>query len=202
MARRLSYCVENIMNLSFDRLHTLPRSELAPQISFRALTQAAKQSGNGTKSALRNGHVAHHYLHVQRGDLLIGILATTSSATLGVMFAAGPSLIASVALLVQSVTALAFCSSVVEIANGQLSVRYGPGWVKRKVAIREIVSCGIVISPLAYGWGVRHEARGYSWRLSQAAAVELHLKRGRVVRIGTDRPFKLVEAVNFARACA
>lgn len=141
-------------------------------------------------------------MHVQRGDLLVGILATTGSATLVAMWAAGLSLLASIALLLQSLTALAFCSSVVEIANGQLSVRYGPGWINRKIAIRDIVFGGIVVSPFAYGWGVRRERRGYSWRLSQAAAVESYLRNGRRVRIGTDRPFELIEAINSARALA
>jgi hypothetical protein len=155
-------------------------------MSSDALIQSAKHGRETIPPTQLNGSTPRAYMHVQRGDLLVGILATTCSATLVAMWAAGPSLLASIALLLKSMTALAFCSSVVEIANGQLSVRYGPGWINRKIAIRDIVSGGIVISPFAYGWGIRRERRGYSWRLSQAAAIELHLRNSRRVRIGTS----------------
>ena len=171
-------------------------------MSSGAVIRSAKHGGEAIPPAQLNSSMPRAYMHVQRGYLLVGMLAITSSATLVTMWVAGLSLLASIALLLQSMTALAFCSSVVEIANGQLSVRYGPGWINRKIAIRDIVSGGIVVSPFAYGWGVRREGRGYSWRLSQAAAVELQLRNRRRVRIGTDRPFELIEAINSARRLA
>ncbi|HEX3421349.1 MAG TPA: hypothetical protein VHT01_08970 [Candidatus Udaeobacter sp.] len=45
---------------------------------------------------------------MQRRDLLVGILATTGSATLVAMWAAGLSLLANIALLLPPMTALAF----------------------------------------------------------------------------------------------
>jgi len=139
--------------------------------------------------------MAVKYMHVQRGDLLIGVLATTSSATLAAIWIASPALLASLVLLVQVMTAVAYCSSVITETDGEVSVRYGPGWIRRTIPLREILSCRVVKSALAYGWGVRRGARGYSYQRSQSLAVELRLLSGRRVRLGTDRPLELLNAI-------
>jgi hypothetical protein len=157
-------------------------------------TNPLSQSANGFKPA-NKGTADPSYLHVQRGDLLVGVLATTSSATLGAIFVAGPYWATSLALFLQLFAVLMFCSSVIQIANGHLLVRYGPGWIGRTIPLRDIVSCGIIRSVFSYGWGVRRTSHGYSYRPSQSIAVELQLINGRRVRIGTDRPLELVDAI-------
>jgi len=152
-------------------------------------------STNGAALATHIVSGVRTYHHVQRGDLLIGVLVATSAATLAGIFAAGPQLLMIVALLLQLLATLAFCSSVITITAGKVSIHYGPGWFRRSIALREIASYRIVRNIFAYGWGMRKAARGYSIRLSNASAVELELRNGRRVQIGTDRPIALVEAI-------
>jgi hypothetical protein len=158
------------------------------------LTNPHSQSANGFKPAF-GGTSDPSYVHVQRGDLLVGVLATTSSATLGAILVAGPYWATSFALFLQLFAAFAFCSSVIQIANGHVLVRYGPGWIGRTIPLRDIVSCGVVRMVFAYGWGIRRTPHGYSYRPSQSIAVKLQLINGRRVRIGTDRPLELVNAI-------
>ena len=139
------------------------------------------------------------YHHIQRGDLLIGVLFATAGATLVAILAVGPQSLIIVALSLQLLVALAFCSSVIAIKGNNVSIRYGPGWFRRSIGLREIASIRIVRNIFAYGWGVRKTGRGYSIRLSNASAVEFELRNGRRVQIGTDRPIALVEAIFEAR---
>jgi hypothetical protein len=103
---------------------------------------------------------------------------------LAAILAAGSPLLLIVALLLQLLATLVFCSSVITITA---------------IALKEIASYRIVRNIFAYGWGMRKAGRGYSIRLSNASAVEFELRNGRRVQIGTDRPIALVEAVFEAR---
>jgi hypothetical protein len=170
----------------------LPANGLTWNMRVMHSTNAA-----GLGRHIASGGLTYHC--VQRGDLLIGVLVATSSATLAAILAAGPQLLLIVALLLQLLATLAFCSSVITITGGNVSIRYGPGWFRRSVALREIASCRIVRNIFAYGWGMRKAGRRYSIRLSNASAVEFELRNGRRVQIGTDRPLALVEAIFEAR---
>ena len=152
-------------------------------------------STNGAALATYVASDGRTYHHVQRGDLLIGMLFATSGATLVAILAAGPQSLMIFALFLQLLATLAFCSSVITITGGNVSIRYGPGWFRRSIALREIASCRIIRNIFAYGWGMRKAGRRYSVRLSNASAVEFELRNGRRVQIGTDRPIALVEAV-------
>jgi hypothetical protein len=85
-------------------------------------------STNGAALATQIASDARTYHHVQRGDLLIGVLVATSGATLVAILTAGPQLLMIVALLLQLLATLAFCSSVITITAGNVSIHYGPGW--------------------------------------------------------------------------
>jgi len=180
----------------------LPRAPVAgssfPQTALTEIC-GVMYSSNGAALGrqIASGGLTYH--HVQRGDLLVVVLAATSGGTLAAILAAGPQLLLIVALLLQLLAMLPFCSSVITITAGNVSLRYGPGWFRRSVALKEIASCRIVRSIFAYGWGMRKAGRGYSMRLSNASAVEFEFRNGRRVQIGTDRPIALVEAVLEAR---
>src|SRR5262245_52790792 len=87
---------------------------------------------------------ARMYHHVQRGDLLIGVLVVTSGATVAAILATGPHSWMIVALVLQLLATLAFSSSVITITARNISIHYGPGWFRRSIALREIASWRIV----------------------------------------------------------
>src|SRR5215469_15444557 len=136
-------------------------------------------STNGAVLAAYNASGGRAYHQVQRGDLLIGVLVATSGATLAAILAAGPQLLMIVALLLQLLAMLAFCSSVITITARNVSIHYGPGWFRRSISLKQIGAIRIVRNIFAYGWGLRKAGRGYSIRLSNASAVEFELRNGR-----------------------
>src|SRR6476660_8835601 len=100
-----------------------------------------------TNGAALGRHIASGgltYHCVQRGDLLIGVLVATSGATLAAILAAGPQLLMIFALFLQLLATLAFCSSVITITAGNVSICYGAGWLRRSIALKEIASIRIV----------------------------------------------------------
>jgi hypothetical protein len=53
-----------------------------------------------------------------------------------------------------------------------------------------------------YGWGIRITPRGWLYNVSGLDAVELALKNGKCVRIGSDEPHALARAIDHARGAA
>jgi hypothetical protein len=52
-----------------------------------------------------------------------------------------------------------------------------------------------VTNPWWYGWGIRLIPGGWMWNITGNQAVELKLKSGRLLRIGTDEPEALETAI-------
>ena len=63
------------------------------------------------------------------------------------------------------------------------------------VGATEIVGAEPVRNEWHYGWGIRFTAFGWLFNVSGLDAVELALDSGKRVRIGTDEPRRLAEAV-------
>lgn len=131
-----------------------------------------------------------HYVDVQKGRLLVGILSISSAATL-VASAVWPQLILSVLLLVQLASAVCFCTLFIRVKDGHLLWQFGPGWIRGKVALTEVINVDVVTSRLAYGWGF--QPTRWSWRFdrSRALAVVIHLRGGKRLRLGTSRAHEL-----------
>ena len=86
-------------------------------------------------------------------------------------------------------------SLTVAIAGGNLSWWFGPGFWKKRVAIDEIESCEAVRNRWWWGWGIRYYGKGWLYNVSGLDAVEMTLKTGKSIRIGTDEPEALVAAI-------
>jgi len=101
-----------------------------------------------------------------------------------------------VAVLVLLVAALAmFCCLTIEIDRRQLRCFFGPGLIRRTIAVHEIVSAQPVRNRWYYGWGIRMTPTGWMFNVSGLEAVELALASGSRFRIGTDRPDEVIRAL-------
>jgi hypothetical protein len=78
-------------------------------------------------------------------------------------------------------------------------VWFGPGVIRKRIALAEISSWRAVRNPWYVGWGIRAGPRGMIWNVSGFDAVELDLAGGRHFRIGTDEPEVLVRAIGQAK---
>lgn len=138
------------------------------------------------------------YRHTQVGWVIIIFLSAGIALVTALMARSGchwPCLIIFAALLVS----LALMHSLtVEIGDDALKVRYGHGLIRKTIPLSAIDSCRMVRYPWYFGWGLRWMPRGWLFRVSGLAAVELNMKNGRRYGIGSDEPEELEKAIKDA----
>jgi hypothetical protein len=85
------------------------------------------------------------------------------------------------------------------VSNDRLGIRFGPVWLIRKEwPLDEIVMATAVTNPWYYGYGIRWTPHGPLYNVSGRHAIEILLRSGKKVRIGTDEPEALAAAINRA----
>jgi hypothetical protein len=139
-----------------------------------------------------------HYRHTQPGWVVVLILAivavvVVASMPRGAMAAAG------LPLVLLGLVLLLFLALTVEVDTESVRVWFGPGVIRKRIALGEITSWRPVRNPWYVGWGIRAGTRGMIWNVSGFDAVELDLAGGRHFRIGTDEPEVLVRAIGQAK---
>lgn len=98
-------------------------------------------------------------------------------------------------MVILAIIALIFSSLTIEIDADALNWRFGLGvWTKR-IAVEDIVSAVPVRNPWWYGFGIHRTPRGWLYNVSGLDAVEICLRDGRTLRLGTDEPGKLLSAL-------
>ena len=94
------------------------------------------------------------------------------------------------------ILALALFGSLTIIGdNDELAFHFGIGGIKRRFRYNNLQSIRKVRNKWYWGWGIRWFGRGWLYNVSGLDAVELILKSGKVVRIGTDDPDSLLRFV-------
>lgn len=137
------------------------------------------------------------YRHTQIGYVVIAMTGGTAIFLL-VMSGAGRSVVpAAVAAVLISALVL-FSTLTVQVRDGTLAFWFGPGLIRKTVSLGEVVGCTPVTNPWYYGWGVRMTPYGMLYNVNGRGAVEIVLKSGERLRIGTDQPEKLSETIRAA----
>lgn len=137
------------------------------------------------------------YRHTQLGRAMACSCLPGLVIALAAWFLVGP-----VALFVAAVMAgvlvlvlLVFGSLTVEVAGGHLRIRFGIGLIRKRWPLDEIEACRPVRNSWLNGWGIRKIPGGWLYNVSGLDAVELKMKSGKAVRIGTDEPQALTAAL-------
>ena len=138
---------------------------------------------------------ATHYRHTQIGwvtlvslvlpAVVVGLLLVTTRLWGGL----------GVALVVFLAAAAFFSTLTVEVDQRQLRFRFGPGPIGRRIDLDDVRHFAAVRNPWWYGWGIHATPRGVLYNVSGFGAVELHLKNGRRLRVGSDEPEALCRAL-------
>ena len=146
-----------------------------------------------------------HYKHTQPGTLLRWILGLGLITTVGV--ALGIDGVSSEDLkwfwlgflpvpIILCLCVWLFGSLTVQIEDGELSHWFGPGFWKKSYQLVDIESATAVRNSWIFGWGIRLTPHGWLYNVSGLDAVQIELRSGRKLRIGTDDPHGLVEAIS------
>ena len=95
---------------------------------------------------------------------------------------------------VLGICAILFSSLTIELSEGWLSWRFGPGWLRKQVAIAEIKNVMVTKTRFLHGWGVHFTRNGRLYNVSGFDAVQITLKSGKSFLLGTDEPEQLRSA--------
>ncbi len=131
------------------------------------------------------------YDHVQLGYTILAVLAVIAAIPLGMRScrAIGP-LYWSLLLLI----AILFYALRVRVDDTAIHLRFGVGLVRRTIPLSDVTAS----KPIRYpplGYGIRWGPRGTLYNVSGTHAVQLSLRNGRILLIGTDDPQGLDAAI-------
>jgi len=138
------------------------------------------------------------YRHTQTGHLILGILAVTAAVLGWAVTSSGAPPVSWTGLLFVFVVGLLFGSLTVEVDHRALRFWFGPGIFRKTIPLSEIAGCRVVANPWWYGWGIRWTPHGRLYNVSGFRAVEIELRDGRALRIGTDEPEKLCRRIEMS----
>ena len=134
------------------------------------------------------------YEHTQIGHVIVwSLLAIILIASGGLIsHHAAPGII-SIILLVCLVL---FYRLKITIEDETLCASFGPGIIRKRVRLAEIVRCEPVRIRWWYGWGIHMTPFGWLYNVSGFDAVAITLGDGRKFALGTDDPHGLVDAIS------
>ena len=139
------------------------------------------------------------YSHTQTGRLLrLAALLPVPFAIIAAIFAPDTRVlaIAGPLIVIIAITGVIFSCLTIEIDTAALNWWFGMGVWKKQIALEDIASAAAVRNPWWYGFGIHRTPRGWLYNVSGLDAVEISLRDGRILRLGTDEPNELVKALN------
>jgi hypothetical protein len=129
------------------------------------------------------------YQHTQTApNIVIALSISTLALMIGAITFRPLLLLVPVMLL----AAWLFHSLTIEIKEGELRWRFGPGWIHRRIALTDIVSARAVRTNVFEGWGVHYSRFGWLYNVAGFDAVAIVLRNGRRLCLGSDEPEVLV----------
>lgn len=93
-------------------------------------------------------------------------------------------------------TASVFRSLTVEVTDSKVTWRFGDGAITKSIPRDDIDSAYTVRTTPLQGWGIHWIGDGWLYNIYGLHAVQLILKDGKRVLIGTDDPENLAQAIN------
>lgn len=135
------------------------------------------------------------YEHTQIGWIVLAASLLPALALVPLAFVPGASALVITVLILVVLTAALFGSLTVRVDENYVSWRFGIGLLRHKLDLGLVHAFGMVENPWYYGWGIRWYPGGKLYNVSGNAAVELVLRDGGRVRVGTDEPQALCEAL-------
>ncbi|WP_462158621.1 hypothetical protein [Pseudoalteromonas sp. GB56] len=134
------------------------------------------------------------YQHRQIGTTILAILAIVL-VLVGLSVPNSDIRLMWPALAIPAVVAGLFYSLNVNVTSSEISWSFGPGFWRKSIALHEIEDAKIITTKWYNGWGIRYTFDGWLYCVSGNTAIQLILKNGDKVSIGTDDANNLLEAL-------
>lgn len=135
------------------------------------------------------------YRHTQFGTVVIGSLVASALVLLGLGLAYDDPMFIFGGPVLMGIIALLFYDLTVEIDGTHLTFRFGIGLIRKRILLAEIKAVQPVRNSWLYGWGIHRTPHGWLYNVSGWEAVEITLASGNRLRLGTDQPQRLTQAL-------
>ena len=135
------------------------------------------------------------YEHTQIGHVIIWPLLAIILIARGLIGHHPPPLLISLVLLICIVL---FYRLRITIQNETLCASFGPGIIRKRVRLTEIVGCEPIRIRWWYGWGIHLTPCGWLYNVSGLDAVTITMRDGKKFALGTDDPLGLTTAIRAA----
>lgn len=193
---------EQLAKVSGLGLRTIQRLESrgsASQETIKALAAVFEQK---PESLVWRDGAYQAYEHKQWGIVLFAVIPILAACVL--LFSSQVKEIPSIALGVVfgllTVITILFSSMTIEVNESEVSWFFGPGVFKKNLLLEEIGLCKKVRNPIWMGFGIHAFGTGWIYNISGLLGVEIELKGGSFIRLGTDEPNYLIQAIEDAKA--
>ena len=140
-------------------------------------------------------HPAPRYLHTQSGTVIVGSLAAAALVLAGMGLAFGDPVFLYGGPVMMGMGVLLFYNLTVAIDAIYLSFRCGIGLIRKCIPLAEITDTRPVRNAWIHGWGIHRTPHGWLYKVAGWDAVEITLTSGKRLRLGTDEPRRLAQAI-------
>lgn len=127
--------------------------------------------------------------------MILGSLGVAAAVLGALLLVAGAGAVAVWVAGLLVATALVFATLTVAVDDRDLRFWFGPGLIRKRIPLADVRSWRLVENSWLLGWGIRIYGRGVLYNVSGLHAVELSLRDGRQLRLGTDEPAAVAEAL-------
>lgn len=101
-----------------------------------------------------------------------------------------------ISFLIMGLILLFFYNLTIKVNHEKITWTFGIGLINKQLEISQVKSTRIVENPWYCGWGIRMMSEGTLYNISGFQAVNLELKDGTHIRLGTDEPQQLKAAID------
>lgn len=136
-----------------------------------------------------------HYRHTQIGWLVLIVIGGAATLFAALLARSGPSLILIVGLMITAAALVVFSTLTVEVADDEFRFHFSFGLFGREIPLAAIARCVVVENSILDGWGIRNTALGKLYNVSGTRGVELWLRSGTRLRVGSDEPQRVCDAL-------
>ena len=98
-------------------------------------------------------------------------------------------------IIIVSLIAFLFHSLNIKVNSNEINWSFGPSFWKKSVKLEAVNSVRVINTKWYYGLGIRYTPSGWLYTVSGTKAIQLELKDGSKINLGTDEPDNLIAVI-------
>ncbi len=140
------------------------------------------------------------YRHTQTSRFVLVFGGTAFLLLIGTLLRAGARPLAIAVVVTFFLWVSQFFALTVTVGHDEIRIAFGLGLIRKTISTPDVGEARRVRNHWYYGWGIRKYPGGWLFSVAGLDAVELVLRNGKVYRIGSDEPDRLLAAIEAVSA--